>query len=655
MMSIFRRRFSLYANTFKKSIEEPEEFWKEAAKRVAWDKPFNKVLDSSRAPLYRWFPDGKLNMCYNCLDRHVLAGDGKNWGIIYDSPMMNRVMHYTYEELLEEVQKLAGAMAFKHNVKVGDRVVIYMPLVPEAIIAMLACARIGAIHSVVFGGFSAKELANRIVDSKAKLIITANAGLEPNKIIPYEPIVNEATTLAEARLPGAEHIQRIVLNRHLNVKFKLQPNRDHDFYEELMNSKPFTSVISVSSTHPLYILYTSGTTGTPKGVVRDTGGHAVALDNAMKWVYGIDKGDVFWGASDIGWAAGHTCIVYGPLIKGATSILYEGKPVGTPDAGAWWRVIQQHEVKSLFVAPTGVRSIKKEDPLGKLMRRYNLDSLQHFGVAGERCDPDTVHWLREHLPKNALINDHWWQTEAGWPMIGNFSGLDRFETKPGSATKPVPGWDMHIIKDDLTEAAPDEPGKICAKLPTPPGFVLSLWESDEAFIKKYMSEIPGYYLSGDEGYKDQDGYFNIMGRIDDVINIAGHRFSTGAYEECICFHPNVAECAVIGVYDDIKGEIPVAFVIPKTGSQLSDADLTHEIITKIRKDIGAVASLKTCIIVKRLPKTRSGKIPRVLLRKIANGESYTPPATLESLDVLDEMKVALEEHGYPRKDLKSAV
>ncbi|CAG9314677.1 unnamed protein product [Blepharisma stoltei] len=650
MLSVLKRRFALYNTVFSKSIQDPEGFWKEASKGISWDKPFTKVLDSSHSPLYRWFPDGKLNMCYNCLDRHVLSGQGHNWGIIYDSPLTNCIVHYTYEELLEETQKLAGAMMYKHGIKKGDRVVIFMPMIPEAVISMLACARIGAIHSVVFAGFSAKELANRISESKAKLLITANAGVEPGKVTPFEPIVNEAVLMAESNMTCAENIPRIVVNRHLGVKFNLRPHRDHDFHEELMNSKPFESVVSVNSYDPLYILHTTGSTGKPKGIIRDTGGYAVALDNAMKWVYGINRGDVFWSAGDLAWVAGHTCSVYGPLLRGATSVLYEGKPVRTPDAGAWWRVIQQHEVKSVLVAPTGIRAIKKEDPSGKLMKKYNLDSIEHFGVVGERCDSDTLSWLQHRLPKKALINDQWWQTESGWPMISNQIGLEKFATMPGSATKPVPGWNIQIIKDNLQEADSNVTGKICVKLPTPPGFMLSLWENDEEFKKKYMTEVPGYYLSGDEGFKDDKGYFHIVGRTNDVINISGHRFRAAAYEESINFHPNVAECAVIGVIDEIRGEIPIALIVIKEGSDKTDDDITHELISKVRQDIGAVASLKTCIIVNKLPKTKDGKVPRLLLKKMANGDYYPANTVLENPEALEEIKEAFEKHGYPKVD-----
>lgn len=649
-MKVLRRGFSAYKAAFSRSVSMPDEYWAEKASDIAWDRPFSTVLDSSKSPLLRWFPEGRLNMCFNCLDRHVLAGNGDEWALIYDSPVTNRIVHYTYDELLEEVKRFAGVLAFRHGVQVGDRVVIYMPMVPEALVAMLACARLGATHSVVFGGFAAKELASRIIDSAPKVIVTASCGIEPSRVIPYKPLVDQALEIsASSGLKDADKIHCIIYNRPgQSVPMTMRPHLDFDFYREMANCKNHDSVASVMSNHPLYILYTSGTTGAPKGVVRDTGGYAVALNTVFDQLYGIGKQDVMWAASDIGWVVGHTCITYGPLLRGATTVLYEGKPVGTPDAGAWWRVIATHEVKCMFAAPTSIRAIKKEDPKGKLMKMYNLTSLKHMSIAGERCDPTTLHWLESHLTPGTLLNDHWWQTESGWPIVGNFAGLEQFAVKPGSATKPVPGWDVHILGDDKKSVTvPRTLGKICVKLPTPPGFMQTLWRNDAAFVEKYMKDMPGYYLTGDEGFYDEDGYFHIMARIDDVINTAGHRLSTGQLEEIVGNHDDVAECAVIGVKDAVKGEVPVAIVVPKTG--VTSDTIEQEVVKKVRDDIGAVASLKTVVIVNRLPKTRSGKILRNVLKKMAEKQPYTVPSTIEIPEVLDEVKSAMEMRGLGRE------
>ena len=646
MIRLLSRRFSEYLSMYRNSIENPEQFWSSAAKEIVWDKPFTTILDKSQEPLYSWFPDGKLNMCYNCVDRHVESGSGKDWAFIYDSPMTNKIVHYTYKELLEEVQKLAGVLTFRHGVRKGDVVLIYMPLIPEAIVAMLACARIGAVHTVVFGGFASKELANRVVDSKPKLIITANVGLEPGKKIPYLPIVNEATQIAEKRgLQGADSIERLVFDRGFGVPVDLKLHRDYDYYEEMVMSRPFSSIVSVGSSHPLYFLHTSGTTGAPKGVLRDTGGYAVALKKVMDWVYGVGKRDVFFSASDIGWVVGHSCITYGPLLVGGTSVIYEGKPVGTPDSGAWWRVIQQHNVKSIFVAPTGLRAIKREDPLGKLMKSFDLSCLKHVGIAGERCDPDTVNWLTNNLKPDTLVNDHWWQTESGWPMISNFMRIEKFEVKPGIATKPVPGWNIKILRENGEECNSQESGVVCVKLPTPPGFMLTLWNNDEGFKEKYMKDFPGYYMAGDEGFCDEDGYFHIMGRTDDVINVAGHRISSGLIEEVISYHEDVAECAVIAVYEKIKGEMPVALVVLKEGHDVLSKHVEQEVFQKVRQDIGNIATLKKCVTVKRLPKTRSGKVLRGTLRKIAQAQEFEVPSTIDDPVILDEVKDSMKECG----------
>lgn len=496
-MRAIRRAFSVYKSTFTRSIAEPEEYWREKAAGISWDRPFSTVLDSAHSPLLRWFPDGRLNMAYNCLDRHVQSGLGEEWALIYDSPVTDRIVHYTYSELLDEVKRFAGVLAFRHGVQQGDVVLIYMPMVPEALVAMLACARLGATHSVVFGGFAAKELSSRIIDCAPKVIVTASCGIEPQRIIPYKPLLDAAIELAaKSGFPDADKIHSIVFQRKgQNAPCVFRPRVDFDFYQEMANCKSHDAVASVPSSHPLYILYTSGTTGTPKGVVRDTGGYAVALNASFEQLYGIEKGDVMWAASDIGWVVGHTCITYGPLLRGATTVLYEGKPVGTPDAGAWWRVIASHEVKCMFGAPTSIRAIKKEDPKGRLMKMYNLDCLKHFTLAGERCDPNTLQWLESHMPKGILLNDHWWQTESGWPMIGNFAGLEQFNVKMGSATKPVPGWDIRIMDVNNKPAEKNSLGRVCVKLPTPPGFMSTLWRNDKAFVDKYFKDVPGFYLT----------------------------------------------------------------------------------------------------------------------------------------------------------------
>lgn len=637
------RRIGTYASAFEASLKSPEAFWTEQAGSIAWDKSFEKALDF-KSPFCKWFPGGRLNMSYNCLDRHILDGRGDQWAFIFDSPMKSRIVHYTYHQTLNEVKRIAGLLTFHAGVRPGDRVIIYMPLVPEAIFAMLACARIGAVHSVVFAGFAAKELASRIVDAGANVILTSDYAQEPNRVIPLKPLVDQA--LAMTNFKGKVYVHQ--RGGH-NVPCQMQRGRDYDMHEILDNTKTEEAVVSVESSHPLYILYTSGTTGSPKGVLRDTGGYAVGLQYAMNYVYGLNPSETFCSLSDIGWVVGHSLMVYGPLLRGCTSVIYEGKPVGTPDASSWWRLVHQHQVNVMFFAPTGVRAIKREDPQAHLIKPFDLSSLKQVTLAGERCEPDTIHWLTKHLPKSVLINDHWWQTESGWAMISNFGNLSQFPVKPGSATKPVPGWNMQILKDDGNEAAPNEHGSVVVKLPTPPGFMLTLYKNDSSFEEKYMKAFPGYYLAGDEGFIDDDGYFHIMGRIDDVINTAGHRLSTYAIEEVLNSHPAIAEAACFGVKDEIKGEVPIAVVALKPNMEETLEELVHQLIHKVRDEIGPVASFKSVVVVQSLPKTKSGKILRKTLRQIAAGENYAYPATIDNPESLKEVELALREHGFSKK------
>lgn len=550
-------------------------------------------------------------------------------------------MHYTYHQTLAEVKRIAGLLTYHAGVRPGDRVIIYMPLIPEAIFTMLACARIGAVHSVVFAGFAAKELASRIKDAGANVIFTADYVQEPNRILPLKPLVDQALDLVDFKGKVYVHERGSQV-----LPCKMKEGRDFNMQEVLYNTRPDEALASVESSHPLYILYTSGTTGAPKGVLRDTGGYAVGLHYAMQYVYGIEPDETFCSLSDIGWVVGHSLMVYGPLLRGSTSVIFEGKPVGTPDASSWWRLVHQHQVNVMFFAPTGVRAIKREDPQGILMRPFNLSSLKHVGLAGERCEAGTITWLQKHLPSNVLVNDHWWQTESGWPMISNCYGLSHFPVKPGSATKPVPGWDMRILRDDGTETEPNEHGSVVTKLPTPPGFMLSLYKNDEAFKEKYMKAFPGYYLAGDEGFKDEDGYFHIMGRIDDIINTAGHRLSTYAIEEVLNSHTAIAEAAVFGVRDEIKGEVPLAVVALKPQTSLTIEQIVHQLIVKVREEIGPVASFKSVVVVSSLPKTKSGKILRKTLRQLAQGEECPVPATIDNPESLAEVAKALEDHGF---------
>jgi propionyl-CoA synthetase len=626
-----------YLTAHTRSLLEPESFWGEAAQGITWFRRWDRVLDDSRPPFYRWFSGGVLNTCYNAVDRHVARGRGKQTALIYDSPVTGTIRTYTYGELVDEVARLAGALR-NQGLQQGDRVIIYMPGIPEAIFAMLACARLGAIHSVVFGGFASKELATRIDDAKPKMVLTASCGVEPTRVIAYKPLLDAAIELATHKPTACVVFQRP------QVRATLVDGRDLDWSDLLRDAEP-AECVPLEATDPLYIHYTSGTTGIPKGVVRDNGGHAVALKWAMEHVFSAGAGEVFWAASDIGWTVGHGFIVYGPLLHGATTILYEGKPVGTPDASAFWRVCEQHRVSVLFTAPTAFRAIKREDPSGSLMREHDLSSLRLLFLAGERCDPDTLNWATARLGIPTL--DHWWQTELGWPAIANCAGIALQPVKPGSPTRPVPGYDIRVLRDDGREAGPDEIGNIVIRLPLPPGTLPTLWRNDAGFEKSYLARYPGYYLTGDAGYRDADGYFYVMSRIDDIINVAGHRLSTGAIEEVLAGHADVAECAVIGVADELKGEVPLGFVVLKAGVNRPEADIGAELIERVRTTIGPVACFKTALVVKGLPKTRSGKILRGTMKKIADGVDYTIPATIEDPVVLSDVGARLHEFGYP--------
>jgi propionyl-CoA synthetase len=633
---------NLYEEAYNQSINDPEAFWGPIAEECHWYKKWDKVLDDSNKPFYRWFVGGEMNTCYNALDLHIDNGIGENKALIYDSPVTGIKRDYTFNELRDEVAKFAGVLAAK-NVQKGDRVIIYMPMIPEAAIAMLACARLGAVHSVVFGGFAANELATRINDAKPKVMVTASCGIEVKKVIPYKPLLDEAINLA-----GFKPESCIVFQRPM-VQAELKPGKDYDWDDLMGDAKPHDCV-PVKATDPLYILYTSGTTGQPKGVVRDNGGHLVALKWTMKAIYDIDEGDVYWAASDIGWVVGHSYIVYAPLFKGATTIMFEGKPVGTPDAGTFWRVIQDHGVKSLFTAPTAFRAIKRDDPEAKLMKDYDLSSFKILFLAGERTDSDTLKWAETNL--KVPVIDHWWQTETGWAIAANCMGLHHFEVKPGSPTKAVPGWDVQVVDPNNKPVAPGEIGAIVVKLPLPPGTLPTLWQNDQRYIEAYLEEFPGYYKTADAGYIDEEGYIYVMTRTDDIINVAGHRLSTGAMEEVLSCHPMVAECAVMGVEDRLKGQVPLGFLVLKAGVTVDHDQIIREAIKMVRDQIGPVAAFKTATIVKRLPKTRSGKILRGTMRSIADQKEYKVPATIDDPAILDEIEESLGAIGYGKKASK---
>ncbi len=628
-----------YQKAYDESITNPESFWDRAAQDVVWSKKYSKVLDDSGKPFYRWFIDGEMNTCYNALDYHIEQGRGDQVAVIYDSPVTGKVQKITYREFRDEVALFAGALK-NNGIGPGDRVIVYMPMIPQAAVAMLACARIGAIHSVVFGGFAPNELAVRIDDAKPKLIVSASCGIEGKKTIEYKPLLDKAIELAKNK-PSC-----CIIYQREQVAAPLTAGRDVDWMEAMKKATP-ADCVAVKSTDPLYILYTSGTTGLPKGVVRDNGGHAVALKWSMKNIYGMNPGEVFWAASDVGWVVGHSYIVYAPLLYGCTTIMYEGKPVGTPDPGAFWRIINQHDVKVLFTAPTAFRAIKKEDPNGEHLKKYDLSKFRYLFLAGERLDPDTYHWASNML--NKPVVDHWWQTETGWAIAANCMGLETFPIKAGSPTKAVPGYRVEIIDSEGRELPAETEGLVAIKLPLPPGTLPTLWQNDGKYRESYTDPFPGYYFTGDGGYVDKDGYLYIMGRVDDVINVAGHRLSTGSMEEVIAQHRDVAECAVIGAADDFKGQLPLGFVVLKEGVKKSNDDIIKDLVNMVRDQIGAVAVFKQAVIVKRLPKTRSGKILRSTMRKIADGQEYSIPSTIDDPAILGEIEDSIKSLGYGKK------
>jgi propionyl-CoA synthetase len=618
------------------SINDPERFWGEAAQDIEWIRRWDRVLDDSNPPFYRWFTGGRLNTCYNAVDHHVATGRGDQPALIYDSPVTGTIRTYTYRQLRDEVAAFAGALKAQ-GVEKGDRVIVYMPMIPEAAIAMLACARIGAVHSVVFGGFAAKELATRIDDARPKTVVSASCGIEVQRVIPYKPLLDGAIAMAQAKPRSC-----IILQRPEHP-CELVPGRDLDWRDAVAGSRP-ADCVPVAATDPLYILYTSGTTGQPKGVVRDNGGHAVALKWSMKAIYNVDAGEVYWAASDVGWVVGHSYIVYAPLLKGCATVLFEGKPVGTPDAGVFWRVISQHKIGTMFTAPTAFRAIKREDPEGRLIKRYDLSHFRALFLAGERLDPDTLKWARTQL--KVPVIDHWWQTETGWAICANCLGLHAYPVKEGSPTRPVPGWNLQVL-DPVTKvpAGAGEIGALVVRLPLPPGSLPTLWNNDRRFVESYLEEFPGCYKTADAGFIDDQGYVYVMARTDDIINVAGHRLSTGAMEEVLSDHPAVAECAVLGVDDDLKGQVPVGFLVLKAGVRQADEQVVAEVIQMVRDRIGPVAAFKKATVVKRLPKTRSGKILRGTIRNIADNKAYTVPPTIDDPVILEEIETALNTIG----------
>ncbi len=634
---------TLYERTLRRAGADPEGFWAEAAEQISWVRRWDSVLDDSNPPFHRWFAGAQVNTCYNAVDRHVEAGRGQQPALIYDSPVTGTTATLTYADLQGQTARLAGVLR-NLGVRKGDRVLIYMPMIPEAAVAMLACARIGAVHSVVFGGFAARELATRIDDALPRVVLAASCGIETARVVEYKPLLDEAIALSTHKPDATVLLQRPQHGATLGPG-------DHDWHEAMAAAKP-ADCVPVQATDPLYILYTSGTTGIPKGVVRDNGGHLVALDWSMKNVYGIAPGEVYWAASDIGWVVGHSYIVYAPLIHGCTTVLYEGKPVGTPNAGAFWRVISDHGVSALFTAPTAFRAIKREDPRGDLIRQFDLSSLRTLFLAGERADPDTVRWAEEKL--GVPVIDHWWQTETGWPIVANCVGLGALPVKHGSPTKVVPGYDVRILEHEggsaggSRELPAGETGAIALRLPLPPGCLPTLWKNDAGYIDSYLSEFDGYYQTGDAGFVDEDGYLYIMSRTDDLINVAGHRLSTGGMEEILASHPDVAECAVIGIADSLKGQVPLGLVVLYAGSGRTEAEIVPELVQTVRDQLGPVASFKIAAVVDRLPKTRSGKVLRGTMRRIADGEPYTVPATIDDHAILDEIEQTLAELGLPR-------
>ena len=628
---------TLLEAAYSESLTDPANFWGRAAENVHWYRRWDRVLDESEPPFFRWFTGGLVNSCYNALDLHVHSGRAEQLALIYDSPVTGTVQSYTYRELLEEVSRFAGVL-LTLGVEKGDRVIVYMPMVPEAVITMLACARIGAVHAVVFGGFAANELATRIDAATPKVVVAASCGIEPGRVVAYKPLLDQAIDIAEHR-----PLRCVVLQRP-RLPCAMVEGRDLD-WEDLMAGAEPVDCVPIAATDPLYILYTSGTTGMPKGVVRDNGGHLVALKWSMEAVYGMDEGDVYWAASDVGWVVGHSYIVYAPLFKGCTTVLYEGKPVGTPDPGAFWRVISQHRVNALFTAPTVLRALKRDDPEGEYLRPYDLSAFRALFLAGERCDPDTLRWAEELLGVPVL--DHWWQTETGWAIGANCVGFGGLPVKPGSCTKPVPGYDVRILQPDGGEAPANQVGDICVRLPLPPGCMSTLWNQDDRFVESYLSAHPGYYQTADAGYVDEDGYLFVMSRTDDIINVAGHRLSTGVMEEVLASHNDVAECAVVGVKDPVKGEVPIGLAVLKAGVTQSESEIVGELVQMVRERIGPIASFKVGAVVARLPKTRSGKILRGTIKKIADGVEHGVPPTIDDPAILGEIAECFERLGYP--------
>ncbi|MGW4796353.1 propionyl-CoA synthetase [Nonomuraea sp. NPDC004297] len=618
---------SAYDEVYRRSVEQPERFWGEAARGIDWDVPPPVVYGEGR-----WFPGGRLNTCHNALDRHVAAGRGDQPALIHDSPVTGVTGVRTYAGLLEEVAKTAGLLR-DLGVTAGDTVVIYMPMVPEAVVAMLACARLGAVHSVVFGGFAARELAVRIDHARPKVVLSASCGIEPSRVVAYQPLLDDALEQAVHR-PA-----RCVILQRPQCVAELREGRDLDWEPAVRAADP-APCVSVAATDPLYVLYTSGTTGSPKGVLRDNGGHAVALHWSMSHVYGAAPGEVFWAASDVGWVVGHSYIVYAPLLAGCTTVLYEGKPVGTPDPGAFWRVVATHGVRTLFTAPTAIRAIKKDDPSGNFAKKWDLSGLRYLFLAGERLDPDTYHWASDLL--GIPVIDHWWQTETGWPVAANCVGIEPLPVKPGSPTRPVPGWDVHVLDADGADCPPGTDGAVTVKLPLPPGALPTLFRDEPRFSRSYLERYPGHYLTGDGGHLDEDGYLYVMGRIDDVINVAGHRLSTGSMEEVLAEHPDVAECAVIGVADELKGQLPMGFVVLKAGAERDPQEIERELTALVRTRIGPVAAFRRAVVVPRLPKTRSGKILRATMRDIADGNPYDAPSTIEDPGALADIAQAVK-------------